>query len=159
MKAIYPGSFDPPTKGHLDIIQRAARLCKVLFVAILANADKNAHFSVEERVSMVKESIQNLEGQIEVITFQGLVVELVKSLKADTLIRGMRDIGDFRYEWETASVNKAIGDVETLFLITNPKYAFMSSSRVREIAKYGGDLSAFLPEPILARYTAKGALA
>lgn len=144
MKAIYPGSFDPITNGHLDVIERASQVCKELTVAVLENIDKQTFFSTEERVDMIKEAVASFSN-VQVISFNGLAVALVRQLKADSLIRGMRDIGDFRFEWEAAQLNKNLGQVETLFLMTNPSYAFISSSRVREIARLGGDVSNWVP--------------
>ncbi|MDX1920882.1 MAG: pantetheine-phosphate adenylyltransferase [Candidatus Caenarcaniphilales bacterium] len=144
MKAIYPGSFDPITNGHLDVIERASQVCDELIVAVLENLEKKSFFSTTERVEMISVAVKELKN-VQVISFKGLAVELVRELKADSLIRGMRDIGDFRFEWEAAQLNKNLGQVETLFLMTNPLYAFISSSRVREIARLGGDVSNWVP--------------
>jgi pantetheine-phosphate adenylyltransferase len=152
MRAIYPGSFDPVTNGHLDIIQRASSLCTELIVAVLENTEKQPFFSVEERLSMIQESIPN-KNNIKFVSFQGLVVELARDIKAHCLIRGMRDIGDFRFEWEAAQLNK-VGGVETLFLMTNPNYAFISSSRIREIARLGGNVANWVPESVQSRLDA-----
>lgn len=160
MKAIYPGSFDPVTNGHLDIIKRAAILSEELVVAVLDNDEKKTVFSVEERVGMIEEAIVDLKN-VRVIAFEGLAVELVRKEKAQSLIRGMRDIGDFRFEWEAAQLNKTLGRVETLFLMTNPQYAFISSSRMREIARLGGDVSNWVPESVqkyLLKLSKKGNL-
>ncbi len=145
MKAIYPGSFDPITNGHLDIIQRAAHLCTELIVAVLQNSEKQSHFLIDERLDMIKQATENLQN-VKVRSFEGLSVELCRDEKADCLIRGMRDIGDFRFEWEAAQLNKNLGQVETLFLMTNTQYAFLSSSRIREIAKLGGNVAHWVPE-------------
>jgi pantetheine-phosphate adenylyltransferase len=150
MKAIYPGSFDPATNGHLDIIERAAKVCDELLVAVLDNTDKQIYFSVIERMNMLEEATEHLKN-VKIIQFQGLAVELARSQKADSLIRGMRDIGDFRFEWEAAQLNKLLGKVETLFLMTNPNYTFISSSRIREIARLGGNVSDWVPESVQRR--------
>jgi pantetheine-phosphate adenylyltransferase len=148
MRAVYPGSFDPITNGHLDVIQRASAICNELTVAVLENTEKKSFFSAEDRIAMITESTKSLSN-VTVIGFKGLAVELVRNLKADSLIRGMRDIGDFRFEWEAAQLNKNLGQVETLFLMTNPQYAFISSSRVREIARLGGDVSNWVPKAVM----------
>ena len=146
MKAIYPGSFDPVTNGHLDIIQRAAILCDELIVAVLDNEEKKTVFSVNERMEMLENSLKELPN-VKVLAFDGLAVELARRENAH-LIRGMRDIGDFRFEWEAAQLNKTLGKIETLFLMTNPQYAFISSSRIREIARLGGNVSDWVPESV-----------
>lgn len=146
MKAIYPGSFDPITNGHLDIIERASVFCDELIVAVLENTEKHCFFSVKERMQMIEDSVKELKN-IKIISFSGLVVDLARLEKANSLIRGMRDIGDFRFEWEAAQLNK-IGGVETLFLMTNPNYAFISSSRIREIARFGGNVAHWVPESV-----------
>jgi pantetheine-phosphate adenylyltransferase len=145
---VYPGSFDPITNGHLDIIDRASNLCRELYVAVLENTEKKSTFSTKQRIEMIEEATQKVKN-VRVISFKGLAVELCRKLKADSLLRGMRDIGDFRFEWEAAQLNKNLGGIETLFLMTNPKYTFISSSRVREIAKMGGDVSGWVPETAL----------
>ena len=146
MKAIYPGSFDPITNGHLDIIQRAAIFCSSLIIAVVNNPDKKSHFTLAQRLCMVKSAISNLKN-VETIGFTGLVTDLAKEQKVDSLIRGMRDIGDFRLEWEAAQLNK-IGGIETIFLMTNPNYTFISSSRIREIAKLGGNVAHWIPNSV-----------
>ncbi|MDX1918649.1 MAG: pantetheine-phosphate adenylyltransferase [Candidatus Caenarcaniphilales bacterium] len=160
MRAIYPGSFDPITNGHLDVIERAALLCDELYIAVLENIEKTCFFSLEDRTSMIRKTVNHL-SKVQVIHFHGLVVDLAKRMKADSLVRGMRDIGDFRYEWETALINKSLGGVETLFLMTNPRYAFLSSSRIREIARWGGDVSELVPESVreALRFKAKEEIA
>lgn len=149
MKALYPGSFDPLTKGHLDIIERASLICNELIVAVLKNVEKKPFFTIEERLEMIRNSTTKIKN-IKVISFKGLVVDLAQELQIDSLIRGMRDIGDFRLEWETAQVNKSLGNIETLFLMTNPNYAFISSSRVREIARLGGNVAHWVPESVFS---------
>ncbi|MDJ0625267.1 MAG: pantetheine-phosphate adenylyltransferase [Candidatus Caenarcaniphilales bacterium] len=151
MKAVYPGSFDPITNGHLDIIERASQIFDKLVVAVLDNVDKTTVFSVEDRLQMIQSTLNkdlNLKSKVEVVSFSGLAVELAKSIEADSFIRGMRDIGDFRFEWEAALLNKKLGNVDTLFLMTDPIYAFISSSRVREIARLGGDVSNWVPRSV-----------
>lgn len=151
MKALYPGSFDPITNGHLDVIERASKMCNKLIVAVLNNQEKETFFSTEERMQMLEEAIKELKDsskEIEIMSFDGLAVDIAKSTEADSLIRGMRDIGDFRFEWEAAQLNKKLGGVETLFLMTDPIYTFISSSRVREIARLGGDVSNWVPRSV-----------
>jgi len=144
MRAVYPGSFDPITNGHLDIIQRASQLSEKLIIAVLHNADKKPFFSTEERMQMINAEIADMSN-VESISFSGLVVELVEGLGVDAIIRGMRDIGDFSLEWGNALINRHLGEVETLFLMTDPRHAFISSSKIKDIARWGGDVSDLVP--------------
>jgi pantetheine-phosphate adenylyltransferase len=118
-----------------------------LHVAVLRNLEKKPLFEVEQRVEMIGICCEHL-ANVKVMQFRGLVVELVRQSEADVLLRGLRDLGDFRYEWETALVNRSLGNVETMFLMTDPSYAFISSTRIREIATLGGDVSNLVPLPV-----------
>lgn len=149
MKVLYPGSFDPLTNGHVDLIERASQISEELYIGVLENLEKkNPFFSSEERVELIKTLFKN-NSKIKVLSFSGLVVDLFYKLEIDCLIRGMRDIGDYRYEWEIAQVNQNIGKVETLFLLTKPDYAFISSSRIKEIIYYKGNVSGLVPPLVL----------
>ena len=143
-KAIYPGSFDPVTRGHYDIICRSCKIVDKLIVGVLNNKAKMPLFSVEERVKMLKEVTKDL-GNVKVVPFDGLLVEFARQQKARLVIRGLRAITDFEYELQMAQTNRVIApDIDTIFLTTNLKYSYLSSSIVKEIAGYQGDISEFL---------------
>ena len=147
-RAIYPGSFDPVTYGHIDIIERSSKLVDELVVAVLNNSAKNALFSIDERVSMIKSEVAHLPN-VRVDCFDGLTVDFAKMIKADMIVRGLRAVTDFDYEIQIAQTNYAINpDVDTIFLTTSVKYSYVSSTIVKEVAKYGGDISKFVPPSI-----------
>ncbi len=142
--AIYPGSFDPVTKGHLDIIDRASKVTDNLIVAVLNNSAKNSLFSVEERVKMLEEETAHLKN-VTVRSFDGLTVDFAKDCHANLIIRGLRAITDFEYELQMAQTNRILNhNIDTFFLTAGLEYAYLSSSTVKEVAKFGGDLSAFV---------------
>jgi pantetheine-phosphate adenylyltransferase len=144
--AVYPGTFDPITYGHLDIIERAVRLFDKVIVAIALNKNKTALFDVLERKSMVEESTKHLE-RVEVVTFQGLSARFSEKMNALALIRGLRAVSDFEYEFQMALINRKIGkNTETVFLMPTEKNTYLSSSVVREIASFQGDVSPFVPK-------------
>ena len=146
--AIYPGSFDPVTYGHIDIIKRSAKMVDKLIIGVLSNSSKTPLFSVEERVKMLKEVTKDL-GNVEVVPFDGLLVEFARQQKARLVIRGLRAITDFEYEIQMSQTNhKLEPEVETMFLTTNLKYSYLSSTIVREVAAFGGDISQFVPETV-----------
>lgn len=146
---IYPGSFDPITLGHLDIIERAAKLVDNLVIGVLNNSTKCPLFSVSERVDMIKLVTSHIPN-VTVEAFDGLLVDFAKNKNAGIIVRGLRAVTDFEYELQMAQTNSKISStVDTIFLTTNVKYAYLSSSVVREIAKYGGDISHFLPKDII----------
>lgn len=154
-RAVYPGSFDPITFGHLDIIERASKIVDELVVGVLHNSAKNSLFSLEERVSMIREITKDLPN-VRVESFDGLLVDYMNQIDANIIIRGLRAVTDFEYELQMAQMNHVMSDdVETLFLITNLKYSYLSSTVVREIASYGGDITKFVPEPLIERIYAK----
>lgn len=154
-KAIYPGSFDPVTFGHLDIIQRSAGIFDELVVGVLHNRAKNSLFSLEERVSMIKEMTQHLPN-VTVASFDGLLVDYMKQIGATIIVRGLRAVTDFEYELQIAQSNHVQNpDVETVFLTTNLQYSYLSSTIVKEFASYGGDISKFVPERFIERIYAK----
>ena len=142
--AIYPGSFDPVTLGHIDVIERASKLFDHLIIGVLNNSSKTPLFSVEERVNMLREVTKEFLN-VEVQSFDGLTVEFAKKCGARAVVRGLRAITDFEYELQIAQLNHVISpDIDTVFLTTNLKYAYLSSSSVKEVAAYGGDISHFV---------------
>lgn len=150
-RAVYPGSFDPPTLGHLDIIKRSAGIVDELVVAVLHNSAKNSLFSVEERVSMLEEATAGLSN-VKIATFNGLLVDYVKEIQATMIVRGLRAVTDFEYELQITQTNHILNpEVETIFLTTNLKYSYLSSTIVKEIASYGGDISQFVPPEFIER--------
>jgi pantetheine-phosphate adenylyltransferase len=147
-RAIYPGSFDPVTFGHLDIIKRSANLFDELIVGVLNNTSKSPLFSVEERVNMLKETTRDIPN-IKVTSFSGLLVDFVKETEAYVVVRGLRAITDFEYELQLAQTNHVLNpNVDTMFLTAKLDYLYLSSTIVREVAAFGGDISKFVPEEI-----------
>lgn len=150
-KAIYPGSFDPVTFGHLDIITRAARIVDELVVGVLNNSAKNSLFSLEERVSMVKEMTRDIPN-LTVSSFDGLLVDYMNEIEATIIVRGLRAVTDFEYELQIAQANHVQNEaIETIFLTTDLKYSYLSSTIVKEFASYGGDITKFVPECFIDR--------
>lgn len=148
---VYPGSFDPVTNGHLDIIDRAAKICDKLIVAVLMNRSKTPVFTVEERLSFLKNVLGN-RPNIEVTAFSGLLVDFMKEKKATTIIKGLRAVSDFEYEFQMALLNKNLdASIETLFMMTNIEYSYLSSSAVRELASHGGNIRDLVPDVIVDR--------
>ena len=147
--AIYPGSFDPVTNGHIDIIRRAAQKCDKLYVAVLINKAKKSMFSVDERVEMLEHVLNDVDN-VEVISYEGLLVELAKERGASVIFRGLRAVTDFEFELQLAQTNSVLSDgkVDTLFLTASLRYAYLSSSTVKEVASFNGDISKFVPEYI-----------
>jgi pantetheine-phosphate adenylyltransferase len=147
-KAIYPGSFDPITKGHLDIISRSHAIVDHLTVAILENPRKQSVFTIEERLEMLRLSTVNYPG-VEIDYFSGLLIDYVKRKGINVIIKGLRAISDFEFEFQMALVNRKLNpDVETLFMMTNSKYSYLSSSIVKEIADFGGDVKKLVPKEV-----------
>lgn len=154
-RAVYPGSFDPVTKGHLDIIERAAAIVDELIVGVLNNNEKTPLFSVEERVKMLKDVTVHIPN-VRVESFSGLSVEFVKKCGASFLVRGLRAVTDFEYELQMAQTNRSIDrNVDTLFFTTELNYAYISSTIVKEVAYYGGDISGFVPPQVVPRVCEK----
>jgi len=144
--AIYPGSFDPVTLGHIDIIRRAAKMTERLIIGVLNNSSKTPLFSVEERVNMLKEACKNLSN-VEIRHFDGLLVDFVRECQAQVIVRGLRAVTDFEYELQWAQSNQIVyPKVDTVFLVTNVQYSYLSSSVVREYASHGGDVTSFVPD-------------
>ena len=150
-RAIYPGSFDPVTNGHVDIILRSSKIVDKLIVGVLNNSAKKSLFSVEERVSMLKELTKDLPN-VEVTSFDGLLVDYMREIDASIIVRGLRAVTDFEYELQIAQTNHIENtDIETIFLTTNLQYSYLSSTIVKEFASYGGDISKFVPEQFVDR--------
>ena len=146
--AIYPGSFDPVTLGHYDIIERSSKIFDRLIVGVLNNSAKSPLFSVEERVKMLKEVTKDLDN-IRIVPFDGLLVEFASRMNAGLVIRGLRAITDFEYELQMSQTNQKLDpNIETMFLTTSIEYSYLSSTTVREIAAFGGDLTQFVPEAV-----------
>lgn len=146
--AVVPGSFDPITAGHMDIIKRATRLYDEVVVGIVVNPSKSPLFTLEERVNMVKEAV-NWDPKIKVDSFDGLLIEFVKMHGAHVIIRGLRAVSDFEHEFQMAQMNRKLcPDIETIFVMASPEYAYLSSSIVKEIARYGGNIKGLVPPNI-----------
>ena len=159
-QAIYPGSFDPMTYGHLDVIKRASRMFDKLTVSVLNNDAKSPLFSVDERVKILKEATKDIKN-VEIDSFSGLLVDYCREKDVHIIIRGLRAITDFEYELQTAQTNRKLSDdeVDTIFLTTSLEYSYLSSSSVKTIISFGGDISQFVPEfevPLInAKYSEK----
>ena len=146
--AIYPGSFDPITNGHYEVLERASALFDKVIVVILANKEKNPFLSIETRMELIKESIKSLKN-IEIDSYEGLTVEYAKKKGAQVLIRGLRAVSDFEYEMQMAQINKTLNqEIDTIFLVPSLENNFVSSSIVKEIAKFAGDISSLVPVPV-----------
>ena len=146
MRAIYPGSFDPVTNGHIDIIERASKISDELIVGVLYNKAKTPLFSVEERVKMLCEVTKDMKN-VRVVPFEGLLIEFATQMDAKVIIRGLRAVTDFEYELQMSQTNHKLNpEIETLFMTTSLEYSFLSSSTVRELASFGGDISQFVPK-------------
>ena len=155
LRAIYPGSFDPVTNGHIDIIRRAAAISDELIVGVLQNKAKSPLFSVEERVIILREVTKNLKN-VKIIPFEGLLIDFAAQMDAKVIVRGLRAITDFEYELQMSQTNRKLNaDIETLFLTTSLEYSFLSSTTVKEVASFGGDISQFVPEFVAEQITEK----
>ena len=153
--AIYPGSFDPATYGHIDMIERSAKIVDELVVAVLRNSAKNPLFSVEERVSMLEEITEHLPN-VYIRSFDGLLIDYAREVGASIIVRGLRAVTDFEYELQIAQTNRIVNSqIDTVFLTTSLEYAYLSSTIVKEVASYGGDISHFVPEGLIGRIYAK----
>lgn len=146
--AIYPGSFDPITKGHLDVLETGAEMFDKVIIAVSVNSEKTGFLTIEERVNLIKASVKEFDN-VEVDSFSGLTVEYAKSKGSKILIRGLRAVSDFEYEMQLSQTNSALSEnIKTVFLTTRPKYNFISSSTVKDVYLLGGDISKFVPEPV-----------
>lgn len=154
--AVYPGSFDPPTNGHVDIIVRVAKFFPRLVVAVGENPQKRTLFSVEERVEMLREICQELGLEnVEVTSFAGLLVEFAKRVGVSVIVKGLRVVSDFEIEFQQALMNRNLSGIETLFMPTDTEWSFLSSSIVKEVASLGGDVSELVPGPVVRRLKEK----
>ena len=149
--AIYPGSFDPVTKGHLDVLAKASKMFGKVIIAVLKNDSKKGFLPTADRVALIQEAVKEMGlDNVEVDSFDGLTIEYAKKVGSDILIRGLRAVSDFEYEMQLSQTNNALApSVTTVVLIAKPKYNFISSSTVKEIAKYNGDISKFVPESVV----------
>jgi pantetheine-phosphate adenylyltransferase len=151
VKALYPGTFDPPTNGHVDLIQRGAKLFGHVVVAVLNNPDKNPLFSVEERIEMLQESTSTLTN-VSVAAFDGLMVDFARQQGASAVLRGIRAISDYEYEFQMALMNRRLApEIETVFLQPAGRYSFVSSRMLKEVFSFGGDVSGLVPPNVLRR--------
>jgi len=151
VNALYPGTFDPPTNGHIDLIQRGSKLFEHLTVGILRNPVKNPLFTVEERVEMLQEATDSL-GNVSVATFDGLMVQFARQLGATAVLRGIRAISDYEYEFQMALMNRRLApEIETVFLQPAGRYSFVSSRMLKEVFSFGGDVSGLIPPNVLKR--------
>jgi pantetheine-phosphate adenylyltransferase len=147
--ALYPGSFDPPTNGHLSIIQRGLKVFDELIVAVLRNPAKDAVFSVEERVELLREAV-NGDKRVTVKTFEGLLVKFAQQERVNTVLRGLRAVSDFEYEFQMANMNRKLDkEIETLFMMTGEDYFYISSRFVRDVARLGGEVDGLVPQNVL----------
>lgn len=153
-KAVCPGSFDPITNGHLDVIERASGLFDEVVIAVLVNNSKTGLFTIEERVDMITESVQHLNN-VKVDTWSGLLVDYCRAHNIAAIVKGLRAVSDFDYELQMAQMNLQLKGVDTLLMATKPAYSFLSSSLVREIARYGGDVSTLVPPRVLKDLSSK----
>ncbi len=148
LKAVCPGTFDPITNGHVDVINRAAELYDEVFVGVTTKSDKNLLFDAEERIKMVEEAVGD-NPKIQVKSFDSLVVKFARENSANIIIRGLRAVSDFEHEFQMAQLNKKLADeVETMFVMANARFAYLSSSAVKEIAQFSGDVSSLVPQSV-----------
>lgn len=149
-RAIFPGSFDPITLGHVDIVNRALPLFDEIIIAIGVNADKKYMFSLDERINFIKENYKN-EPKIKVTTYTGLTTDYCQKMNVDFILRGLRNPADFEFEKAIAQTNRKLSEIETVFLLTSATTAFISSSIVRDVYRHGGDISKFVPKSVLKK--------
>jgi pantetheine-phosphate adenylyltransferase len=148
LSVVCPGSFDPVTNGHVDIIERASGLADRVFVAVMVNQNKQGLFSTDDRLELLSKSLDHLDN-ITIETFSGLLVDYCQERGARAIVKGLRAVGDFDYELQMAQMNHRLTRVDTLFVATNPLYSFLSSSLIKEVVAFGGDVSGLVPPPVL----------
>ena len=153
-KAVCPGSFDPITNGHLDVIERASHLFDEVVIAVLVNNSKSSLFTIEERIVLARDCVKHLPN-VKVDMWSGLLVDYCRENKVDAIVKGLRAVSDFDYELQMAQMNLQLKGVDTLLMATKPAYSFLSSSLVREIARYGGDVSRLVPAGVLSELIRK----
>ena len=153
-RCVCPGSFDPVTNGHLDVIERASRLYDEVTVGVLVNATKTSLFEVEERIEMLREATADL-GNVVVDSFEGLLVDYCRDRDIPVVVKGLRAVSDFDYELQMSQMNNRLTGLETLFVATNPEYSFLSSSLVKDVAKWGGDVTGLVPELVRLRFATR----
>jgi pantetheine-phosphate adenylyltransferase len=155
IKAVYPGSFDPVTLGHLDIIRRAAKVVDELIIGVLVNSSKKPYFTLDERVQMIEKVTKDLPN-VRVVQFEGMTVQFARDNGAHLIIRGLRAVTDFEYEMQIAQTNHSIApDIDTMFFTTSLEYAFLSSTIVKEVERYGGDISGFVAPEVIETFNKK----
>jgi pantetheine-phosphate adenylyltransferase len=150
MKVLIPGSFDPPTNGHIEVIRRASKVFDEVFVGVVVNPQKNPMFEVGEREKMLSEIFDGITN-IKVESFEGLLVDFAKEMKINAIVKGLRAMTDFDYEFQMAQMNFNLADFETIFIPASPEYGYVSSSMVKEIYSYGGDISSLVPKNVLEK--------
>ena len=153
-KAVCPGSFDPVTNGHLDVFARAAHLADEVVILVAVNKNKAGTFSIEERIDMLREVVTPYPN-VKVDSFMGLLVDYCKAHDVQAIVKGLRAVTDFDYELQMAQMNYRLTGIETLFVSTNPIYSYLSSSLIKEVANFGGDIEGLLPDPVQARLLAR----
>ncbi|MCZ3387840.1 MAG: pantetheine-phosphate adenylyltransferase [Actinomycetia bacterium] len=149
LSVVCPGSFDPVTNGHVDIIERASKLADQVFVGVMVNPNKSGLFEVDTRIDLLAQSLDHLDN-ITIETFSGLLVDYCQARGARAIVKGLRAVGDFDYELQMAQMNHRLTEVDTLFVATNPLYSFLSSSLIKEVVAFGGDVEGLVPAPVLA---------
>lgn len=150
IRAVFPGTFDPITNGHIDVARRGLKMFDELIIAVGANSVKNDLFTPQERVAMIKDIFKDTPG-IVVESYDGLTVEYSKSVKADVMLRGLRNLTDVQYEFQLAMTNRAVAGIETVFIMTSEEFGFVSSTLIREVATLGGDVSNLIPETVFQK--------
>ncbi|ACD23628.1 pantetheine-phosphate adenylyltransferase [Clostridium botulinum] len=148
--AVYPGSFDPITNGHLDIIERGSKVFDKLIIGVLVNVDKKGLFEIEERVELIKKVTKHIKN-VEVLSFNGLLIDFLKASNAKIILKGLRAVSDFEYEFKMALMNNKLDpDIETVFMMTSAQYSYLSSSSVKQVAKFGGCIEGLVPKEIIS---------
>ncbi len=147
--AVYPGSFDPITLGHLDVIKRGAKVFDKVIVGVLVNVNKNGLFDIEERVELIKKATKDIPN-VEVLSFNGLLIDFIKQCNATVILKGLRALSDFEYEFQMALMNNKLdSNIETLFMMTSAQYSYLSSSAIKQVAKFNGNLKGLVPDEVI----------